>query len=87
MKSTASGDGGYDIIRNIRELGRKEWKKQSGYHKSSLTETAMYRLKMIAYEPQFEMDPGLRRDDRQVELFNKVILICKFPVYKRYSLR
>jgi hypothetical protein len=36
-----------DIICNIRQLGRKEWKKQSGYHKRSLAETAMYRLKMI----------------------------------------
>ena len=39
-----------DIIRSIRLLGRKEWKKQSGYHKRSLAETAMYRLKMIFNE-------------------------------------
>ena len=35
------------VIRKIRELGRKNWKKQSGYHKRSLAETAMYRLKTI----------------------------------------
>jgi hypothetical protein len=36
-----------EVIRNIRALGRKIWKKQSGYHKRSLAETAMYRLKTI----------------------------------------
>lgn len=36
-----------EVIRKIRELGRKNWKKQSGYHKRSLAETAMYRLKTI----------------------------------------
>jgi hypothetical protein len=35
------------VIRKIRELGRKNWKKQSGYHKRSLAETAMCRLKTI----------------------------------------
>jgi hypothetical protein len=36
-----------EVIRKIRQLGRKEWKMQSGYHKRSLAETAMYRLKTI----------------------------------------
>lgn len=35
------------MIRKIRQLGRKNWKKQSGYHKRSLAETTMYRLKTI----------------------------------------
>jgi hypothetical protein len=35
------------VVREIRQLGRKNWKKQSGYHKRSLVETAMYRLKTI----------------------------------------
>jgi hypothetical protein len=35
------------VIHKIRELERKNWKKQSGYHKRSLAETAMYRLKTI----------------------------------------
>lgn len=37
-------------IRRIRELGkegRKEWKREVGYHKRSLVETAMYRLKQL----------------------------------------
>jgi hypothetical protein len=34
-------------LRSIRKQGRKEWKKQSGYHVRSLSETAMFRLKTI----------------------------------------
>jgi len=34
-------------LRAIRKRGRKEWKKDSGYHVRSLAETAMFRLKTI----------------------------------------
>jgi len=34
-------------LRSIRKHGRKEWKKNSGYHVRSLSETAMFRLKTI----------------------------------------
>jgi hypothetical protein len=34
-------------LRSIRKQGRQEWKKQSGYHLRSLSETAMFRLKTI----------------------------------------
>ena len=34
-------------IEQIERIGRKEWKKQSGYHRRSLSETAMYRFKTI----------------------------------------
>jgi hypothetical protein len=30
-----------------REVGRDEWKKEAGYHRRSLAETAMMRLKTI----------------------------------------
>jgi IS5 family transposase len=32
-------------IRAIRKLGRKQWKKKTGYHRRSLAETTMYRFK------------------------------------------
>jgi hypothetical protein len=32
-------------LRAIRKKGRKKWKKESGYHKRSLAETAMFRFK------------------------------------------
>jgi hypothetical protein len=34
-------------LRSIRKHGRKEWKKNSGYHVRSLAETTMFRLKTI----------------------------------------
>jgi hypothetical protein len=35
------------IIDQIEQLGRKKWKEQSGYHRRSLAETAMFRYKTI----------------------------------------
>ena len=34
-------------LRAIRRLGRKQWKQESGYHRRSLAETAIFRLKTI----------------------------------------
>lgn len=34
-------------VRRIAEVGRKAWKQESGYHRRSLAETAMYRMKSI----------------------------------------
>lgn len=34
-------------IRDIRKLGRAEWKKQNGYHRRSIAETTMFRFKKI----------------------------------------
>jgi IS5 family transposase len=34
-------------LRAIRRLGRKRWKQDSGYHRRSLAETAIFRLKTI----------------------------------------
>ncbi len=34
-------------LRTIRQMGRKQWKQVSGYHRRSLAETAMYRLKTL----------------------------------------
>jgi IS5 family transposase len=34
-------------LRAIRQHGRKTWKRQSNYHRRSLAETTMYRLKTI----------------------------------------
>ena len=35
------------IVRDIRKLGRSLWKELTGYHKRSLVETAMYRIKVM----------------------------------------
>ena len=34
-------------LRRIRQVGRAAWKRESGYHRHSLAETAMFRLKTI----------------------------------------
>lgn len=36
-----------EAIRLIRRIGRKNWKKRIGYHRRSLVETAVFRLKTI----------------------------------------
>ena len=34
-------------LRQIRREGRAKWKRECGYHRRSLSETAMYRMKTI----------------------------------------
>lgn len=34
-------------LRRIRQVGRKVWKQESGYHRRSLAETAIFRLKTL----------------------------------------
>ncbi len=34
-----------EAIRGIRKVGRKQWKQEIGYHRRSLAETAMFRMK------------------------------------------
>lgn len=34
-------------LRSIHKIGRKQWKQESGYHRRSLAQTAMFRLKSI----------------------------------------
>jgi len=35
------------IVRKVEEPGRKVWKQESGYHRRSLAETAMFRIKTL----------------------------------------
>jgi hypothetical protein len=34
-------------IRDIRKMGRKQWKKKTNYHRRSIAENSMYRFKMV----------------------------------------
>lgn len=34
-------------LRRIRQIGRKNWKQESGYHRRSLAETSIFRFKQI----------------------------------------
>ncbi len=70
-------------LRAIRKMGRKKWKRESGYHRRSLAETTIFRLKCI-----FGGKLASRQFDNQaVELFlqcsalNRMIQICKPESY------
>jgi hypothetical protein len=47
-------------LRRVNEIGRAEWKVESGYHRRSLAETAMFRFKTI-----FGDHMNAREDQRQ----------------------
>jgi hypothetical protein len=54
-------------LRRIRQIGRAAWKEESGYHKRSLAETAMFRMKTIFGDgvasrcsPQQATEAGIR---------------------------
>lgn len=41
-------DGARDrVVRRVKEIGRAAWKKESGYHRRSLAEVGMFRMKTI----------------------------------------
>ncbi|MEM6614638.1 MAG: IS5 family transposase [Cyanobacteria bacterium P01_C01_bin.72] len=78
-------------LRAIRQMGRKKWKRESGYHRRSIAETTMFRLKRI-----FGGSLSSRQFDNQaVELFlqcpkgyrsayaalNRMIQLCKPESY------
>lgn len=71
-------------LRRINQVGRKQWKQESGYHRRSLSETAIFQLKTI-------FGGKLRRrffDTQAVELFlqcaalNRMIQLGKPESYK-----
>jgi IS5 family transposase len=70
-------------LRAIRQMGRQKWKRESGYHRRSIAETTMFRLKCI-----FGGTLSSRQFDNQaVELFlqcaalNRMIQLCKPESY------
>jgi len=72
------------VLERIEEVGRQQWKQESGYHRRSLAETTMFRFKTI-----FGGTLRRRRFDNQVvELFlkcaalNRMIQLGKPDSYK-----
>ena len=50
-------------IRKVHEVGRRRWKKESGYHRQARVENAFFRYKSIigeAFEPAVRQGRGLR---------------------------
>ena len=54
-------------LRQIRRVGRKAWKRESGYHIRSLAETGVFRMKAIfgghlaSRRPECQMTEGTIR--------------------------
>lgn len=72
------------VLERIEQVGRQQWKQESGYHRRSLAETTMFRFKSI-------FGGRLRRrlfDNQAVELFlkcaalNRMIQLGKPNSYK-----
>jgi hypothetical protein len=70
-----------EIIMAIEAQGCSEWKQESGYHRRSIAETTMFRLKQIFSQ----MVSSRCFDNQAVELFlkcaalNRMIQIAKPP--------
>lgn len=72
------------VLERIKQVGRQQWKQQSGYHRRSLAETTMFRFKTI-------FGGTVRRrlfDNQAVEIFlkcaalNRMIQLGKPNSYK-----
>lgn len=58
--TTPGGEERNAVLERIAQIGRKAWKQESGYHRRSLAETTMFRLKTL-----FGDRLASRRDERQ----------------------
>jgi len=64
-------------VRDIERLGRDEWKKQSGYHRRSIAETAMYRFKR-AFGGELK---SRKRRNQIAEINVRIFLLNLFTSY------
>lgn len=55
-------------LRSIRKIGRKQWKINSNYHRRSLSETAMFRLKTVFGERVFSRNCKNQRTELLLRL-------------------
>jgi hypothetical protein len=74
-----------EAIRTIRRIGRKQWKKSIGYHRRSLAETAMFRLKNT-FGPKLK---NRRLDNQRTEARLRCKVLNQFnhltPSFRRSS--
>src|SRR3712207_7463105 len=86
------------LFRSIRELqgrkrkdpewGRKQWKQESGYHRRSLVETGIFRLKTIfggnlSARSEAAQD---RSEEHTSELQSRQYLVCRLLLEKKKDL-
>ena len=61
IRSGPEFDGRNAAVLRGREVGRDEWKREAGYHRRSLAETAMMRIKTI-YSDQLKAREWKRQE-------------------------
>lgn len=66
-------------IDRIKQTGRKEWKNSIGYHKRSLSETAMYRYKTIIGDKLQCREPKNQLTEARIscKILNTMLLLAK----------
>ena len=64
-------------VRQCGRVGRKLWKEQTGYHRRSLAETSMFRLKRL-FGSHLK---SRRRDNQDAEVQMRISLLNLFTSY------
>jgi hypothetical protein len=74
------------VLSQIDEIGRSEWKKQSGYHRRSISETAMFRFKTIFGRQLYsrKIDKQKTETAIKIKMLNKMAAIG-MPVLVRIN--
>ena len=75
-----------DILAEIENDGRKEWKKKSGYHRRSLSETAMFRFKTIFGATLYSRELKKQKTEAKIKIkcLNK-ITATGMPISKKIA--
>jgi hypothetical protein len=55
-------------VRRVNEIGRVEWKKEVGYHRRSLSETAMFRYKCIFGSQHFSRSLATQTQENKMKI-------------------
>lgn len=77
------GEGGLldigrnSVLKKIDKMGMKKWKEKSGYHRRSLSETAMYRFKTIFGAKLFSRELSRQKTEAKIKIkvLNKMTAI------------
>lgn len=69
--------GRNSILKKIDKMGRKKWKEKSGYHRRSLSETAMFRFKTIFGAELFSREFSRQKTEVKIKIkvLNKMTAI------------
>jgi len=65
------------VLKKIDKMGMKKWKEKSGYHRRSLSETAMFRFKAIFGAELFSRELSRQKTEAKIKIksLNKMTAI------------